>query len=96
MLVEGTAECVLNSLAVDKLRIRGITEGVPEVYILLMKIIISNIVANGLVKTKLRICCYCYVVFFLSISSTHFQDLLRVLFSIVVSDATAVALYKIK
>ena len=32
MLVEGTAECVLNSLAVDKLRIRGITEGVPEVY----------------------------------------------------------------
>ena len=34
MLVEGTAECVLNSRAVDKLRIRGITEGVPEVYLI--------------------------------------------------------------
>ena len=34
MLVEGTAECVLNSRAVDKLRIRGITEGVPDVYLI--------------------------------------------------------------
>ena len=50
MLVEGTAECVLNSLAVDKLRIRGITEGVPEVgffnFLSLLKLA-GPIVANS-------------------------------------------------
>ena len=31
MVVEGTADDILKPEAVDKLRIRGITEGVPEV-----------------------------------------------------------------
>ena len=42
MLVEGTAECVLNYKAVDKLRIRGITEGVPEVILIFVTINITS------------------------------------------------------
>ena len=75
MLVEGTAECVLNSLAVDKLRIRGITEGVPEVYFINENYFIQysyKWIVQNKIKVMLLLLCSFFLEHFIYLLSRSF------------------------